>query len=322
MIKGIDISVHNFTIDFKKVKQAGIETVIIKATEGVNFIDEKLEENYKMAKANGLNIGFYHFMSEKTSPTEQAKDFYEAIKDKEFNIFPCLDIETNKMNRSAKEISDRCIEFLEKFEELSNLQCMIYTGGYFGRDNLDDRVKKYLGWIAHYNVSSPMETGFKVVGHQYTEKGTVDGISTNVDMNNFSEDIFINSRKDDTEEKENPADDKKALYELSIQGEEVKELQRELNIQYNAGLKVDGYFGDLTLKACVIVKEGARGNLTKLIQQRLINRGYTSLEKYGGADGIFGNATTLAIKALQKNKGIDIDGIVGKDTWKALYSLQ
>ena len=220
------------------------------------------------------------------------------------------------MNRSAKEISDRCIEFLEKFEELSNLQCMIYTGGYFGRDNLDDRVKEYPGWIAHYNVSKPMETGFKVVGHQYTEKGTVDGISTNVDMNNFSEEIFIKIRKDSTVE------DKKELYEVSIQGDEVKELQTELNIQYNAGLKVDGYFGDLTLKACVTVKEGARGNLTKLIQQRLINRGYTSLEKHGGADGIFGNATTLAIKALQKNKGIDIDGIVGKDTWKALYSLQ
>ena len=316
MLKGIDVAVHDGHIDFNKVKAAGIETVIIKATEGVNFKDSNLEVNYKDAKAAGFNIGFYHFMSEKTDPEQQAIDFWNAIKDKEFNVFPCLDIETNNMNRSCKEISDRCIEFLEKFEELSNLQCMIYTGGYFGRDNLDNRVKKYLGWIAHYNVSKPMETGFKVVGHQYSETGKVDGINANVDLDNFTEDIFINSAK---KVKPVPAA-KKELYEISIQGEEVKALQRELNKQFNAGLKVDGLFGLDTLKACVTVKEGAKGNLTWLIQQRLLNRGYTSLKDNGGADGTFGECTEQAIKNLQKNKNIDIDGIVGKETWKALYS--
>lgn len=95
MIKGIDLSVHNKKIDFKKIKQDGIDTVIIKGIEEVEFLDKKLGKNYKIAKTNGLNIGFYHF----------------------------LDIETNKMNRSAREILDRCIEFLERFEELINLRC-------------------------------------------------------------------------------------------------------------------------------------------------------------------------------------------------------
>lgn len=110
------------------------------------------------------------------------------------------------------------------------------------------------------------------------------------------------------------------LWERSINGEEVRSLQRELNKQFNAGLHVDGYFGNSTLAACITVKEGARGNITKLIQQRLLNRGYTSLLSHGGADGCFGPGTTTAIKNLQKNKGIGVDGIVGKSTWKALYS--
>lgn len=42
-----------------------------------------------------FNIGFYHFFSERTSPTRQAEDFYNAIKDKEYNIIPVLDVETN-----------------------------------------------------------------------------------------------------------------------------------------------------------------------------------------------------------------------------------
>ena len=112
------------------------------------------------------------------------------------------------------------------------------------------------------------------------------------------------------------------LWEVSISGEEVKELQRELSRQFNAELRVDGYFGDSTLAACITVREGARGNITRLIQQRLLNRGYTSLKEHGGADGCFGGGTTTAVKNLQKNKGIGVDGIVGKETWRALYSRQ
>ncbi|MBM7835698.1 peptidoglycan recognition protein family protein [Clostridium sardiniense] len=111
-----------------------------------------------------------------------------------------------------------------------------------------------------------------------------------------------------------------ALWQVSISGDEVKALQRELNNQCGAGLKVDGYLGESTLNACITVREGARGNITRLIQQRLLNRGYTSLRSHGGADGCFGAGTTTAIKNLQRNKGLGVDGIVGRNTWKALYS--
>lgn len=110
------------------------------------------------------------------------------------------------------------------------------------------------------------------------------------------------------------------LWERSISGEEVKALQREINKQGFGNISVDGYFGDGTLNCCPMLKQGARGNITKLMQQRLLNRGYTSLKAHGGADGCFGSGTTTAIKNLQRNKGIEVDGIVGKDTWRILYS--
>lgn len=319
MLKGIDISMHNGTVDFVKVKNAGHKVVIIKATEGVDYVDPYLEKHYNGAKAQGLEIGFYHFMSEKTSPTQQAVDFWNAIKDKKMTVIPTLDIETNNMGRTKTQISDRCVEFLNKFKSLSGLDCMIYTGGFFGRDNLDNRVKKYLGWIAHYGVSKPMETGFKVIGHQYTETGTIGGISGKFDLNNFEDGVVITADKP-AQKPTTPTPNKPQLWEQSISGDEVKALQTELNKQFKAGLTVDGYFGESTLKACPLMKERAKGNLTKLVQKRLINRGYDSLVIAGGADGVFGSATTNAIKALQKNKGLQVDGIVGQDTWKALYS--
>lgn len=320
MLKGIDISMHNGTIDFNKFKENGFDVVIIKATEGVNFIDPNLNKLYEGASKVATNIGFYHFMSEKTSPSQQAIDFWNAIKDKKFNVLPCLDIETNEYKRSGKEVSNRCVEFLEKFEQISGYRCMIYTGGFFGRDILDDRVKKYKGWIAHYNVSKPMQTGFQVVGHQFTETGTALGVKGKVDLNTFTDEVLIKKDSKIGPLDKSPRKTPKKLWEQSITGNEVKALQRELNKQFNSGLVIDGYFGESTLKACVTVKQGSKGHLTKIIQERLINKGYISLLKQGGADGIFGESTVTAIKTLQRNKKLVVDGIVGTNTWKALYS--
>ncbi|MGL4729953.1 MAG: peptidoglycan recognition protein family protein [Clostridium sp.] len=111
----------------------------------------------------------------------------------------------------------------------------------------------------------------------------------------------------------------KKLWEVSINGPEVARLQHQINVQGYGDIKEDGYFGDSTLSACPTVKEGAEGQITKCIQQRLLNRGYTSLKSRGGADGKFGRGTTIAIKNLQRNKGLSVDGIVGKNTWKALF---
>lgn len=110
-----------------------------------------------------------------------------------------------------------------------------------------------------------------------------------------------------------PTQQKKKLWEVSIEGEEVKSLQRLL------GVKVDGYFGDNTLKACPLLKKGSNGPIVKLMQQRLLNRGY-KLPKYG-ADGGFGDETVTAVKRCQDCFSLSQDGIVGQNTWKALYGL-
>lgn len=135
----------------------------------------------------------------------------------------------------------------------------------------------------------------------------------------IAEGILNKSIDGSTESKPSKPSHEAQLWEQCISGQIVKDLQTELNKQCKAGISVDGYFGQSTLDACPLVKEGAQGNITKIIQRRLLERGYTSLNQHGGADGSFGAGTTTAIKNLQKNKGLSIDGIVGKDTWKALF---
>ncbi|WP_276328024.1 GH25 family lysozyme, partial [Clostridium beijerinckii] len=61
-MKGIDVSNHNGSINFGRVKDSGIEAVYIKATEGTTFKDRCLEVNYSNAHCEGLKTGFYHFL--------------------------------------------------------------------------------------------------------------------------------------------------------------------------------------------------------------------------------------------------------------------
>lgn len=94
----------------------------------------------------------------------------------------------------------------------------------------------------------------------------------------------------------------------------VMALQTELNRQFGAGLVVDGYWGPKTRAACVNVRRGARGNITKVLQGALICLCYNT----GGFDGIYGGSTKNAVIAFQKSHGLSPDGIAGKNTFAKL----
>ena len=76
-----------------------------------------------------------------------------------------------------------------------------------------------------------------------------------------------------------------------------------------------GIWGTKTYNACINVKQGAEGNITMLIQMSLFIKGYSL-----SMDKIFGSDTTAKVKEFQKAKGLSIDGVVGKNTFKALFA--
>ena len=97
----------------------------------------------------------------------------------------------------------------------------------------------------------------------------------------------------------------------------VRRLQQECNNQGFSKQAVDGIPGPATLAGCPTVRKGAQGNITKLLQERLVTLGYNT----NGVDGIFGNGTKNAVIAFQKSKGLSADGIVGANTWRKLLNL-
>ena len=65
------------------------------------------------------------------------------------------------------------------------------------------------------------------------------------------------------------------------------------------------------------LKKGARGNITKLLQVKLVSLGYNT----NGIDGIFGSGTEKAVTSFQKSNGLVVDGIVGNNTWGRLINV-
>jgi len=189
-MKGIDISNHNGNINFNKVKVDGVEAVYIKATEGTTYKDSYLDTNYSNAHYAGLKTGFYHFLVGTSSPETQATNFYNAIKDKSSDLIPMLDIET-----AFDGLMDYALRFIAKFKKLSGINIGVYTYTGF-TNNLDNRLAEYPLWEANYN-NSPWNLPSNSIwstkaGHQYTEKGTVSGINTVVDMNEFNDGVLLN----------------------------------------------------------------------------------------------------------------------------------
>lgn len=97
----------------------------------------------------------------------------------------------------------------------------------------------------------------------------------------------------------------------------VGRLQKECNAQGYSNQKVDRLPGPATLAGCPTLKKGSKGDITKLLQERLNALGYNC----GAVDGINGTKTKAAIKAFQKANRLVADGIVGQKTWSKLLGL-
>ena len=63
-----------------EVANSGIQVVYIKATQGTTYVSPTFEQSYQNAKANGLKIGFYHYVTARTE--EEARQRHNFLLQK------------------------------------------------------------------------------------------------------------------------------------------------------------------------------------------------------------------------------------------------
>lgn len=211
---GIDVSRYQEDIDFEAVANDGIEVVYIKSSEGTEWIDPYFEQNYEGAKAAGLKVGFYHFVTARSvsEAINEANFFVSVINDKQIDAKLAVDFE-DFGELSKEEINQITLAFAEEVEKLSGKEVVIYSNSSNATDVFDESLTKYSLWVAQYDGD---EISNEVIwetwaGWQYTDTGTVEGINGNVDLNIFNDGIFLK----DSSQEEQPDQTKKPSTETS-----------------------------------------------------------------------------------------------------------
>lgn len=194
--QGIDVSSWQGNIDFHAVKQSGIDLVYIKSSEGQSYIDPYFEANYQNAKANGLKVGFYHYVTARTVEQArlQANFFARVVSGKKADCKLAMDFESFG-SLSISQINEISKVFLETLENTTKSEAVIYSNSYSARTIFSRELIKYPLWVANYGVSTPGSNGKweTWVGWQYTSTGRVSGISGYVDRNQFTDGILLSS---------------------------------------------------------------------------------------------------------------------------------
>lgn len=195
--RGIDVSNWQGNIDFTKVKEAGIEIVYIKATEGTDYVDPFLKSYYDGAKANGLKVGFYHYLTARTEreTREQARYFVDTLGRMETDCIFAVDL-GNKKGLNNDSFSELARIFIQELKSLTDIDCMIYASTSTAKYDLARFLSEYPLWVAEYGVSEPRPNGkwLKWAGWQYSNTGRIAGIEGNVDLDIFKDGILLDTR--------------------------------------------------------------------------------------------------------------------------------
>lgn len=205
MIKGIDVSKHNGNIDWKSVKAAGIEFVVVRGGYSTT-LDPEFHEYATAAKANNLKLGVYWF-SYALNPSgavAEAKACVNAVKKyaPELPIFYDFEDDTERYARdngiTYTPASRTAI--VKAFCE-AIISSGYEAGVYFNENYLSGLVnaaelKKYPLWLAKWpGYATGRATGFTVSENgvskawgspiiwQFTDSGRIPGVSGNVDLN-------------------------------------------------------------------------------------------------------------------------------------------
>lgn len=194
MKKVIDLSENNGQVDFKKIKQEGINDVILRigwiGNKNNHTLDKRFNENYKEAKKNGFNVGVYVFSY--CTSIETLKSGIEWVKNNltnkilELPIF--LDLEDDVksgtiISRIGKEIlTKQAVEFCKYFENLG-FKSGVYASLDWFKNKLDiNQIINYKIWLAEWNSEENHSANFKVDLWQYTSNGKINGINGRVDI--------------------------------------------------------------------------------------------------------------------------------------------
>lgn len=312
MLKGIDVSVYQGSIDWDKVKSQ-IDFAILRCGLGDDIQsqdDAQFERNYAECIRLGIPFAVYFFSYavNKAKVAREIAHIKRLLAGKKITAPVYIDVEnTNGLDWRRISNADM-LSIMQEFN--TQLNALGYKMGIyssrsaFWNEKMTDKWYEGISkWVAEYSDKvHDFNRTYDI--WQHTSKGRIDGISGNADMNIMYNNIFA---------VEQPKLTPKPSINIAV-----KEWQ---NAAIADGFKfpkygADGVWGaecESIAKSAVCKKRWlyTNKNLTKIVQR-----------KVGVAvDGLFGKNTDAAVRNFQKAHGLVVDGCVGINTWKKILGV-
>jgi len=181
-IRGIDVSHHQGSIDWRRVAADDVAFAIIKATEGGTHVDTQFATNLREARAAGLAVGAYHFFTFCRPGADQARNFMSVVPRGEPLLPPVVDIEFGgncPQRPSPEQLNAELAAFLGPVETAFGKQAIFYLTDE-AADAYSASIITRQRWLRSLAIR-PSQNDW--IYWQYHNMGRVDGIKGDVDLN-------------------------------------------------------------------------------------------------------------------------------------------
>lgn len=194
-IPGIDVASHQHpggaAIDWNTVAASGQKFAFVKATEGTNYTNPYYASDSVKAQQAGIIPGSYHYARPGWNDPRAEARFYASViaTGPQPSLPPVLDLEEDQ-GLSPQELQHWVREWLDEIKIQTGRQPIIYTYYSFWKQKMANTTEfsEYPLWLAYYSNSLPGDIpgGWdEATFWQYSGNGSVDGVITDVDMNEY-----------------------------------------------------------------------------------------------------------------------------------------
>ncbi len=299
-VLGIDISHYNDQVDWAAVSTSDVHFAFVKATEGSTGVDPRFQENWHALGDTSLLRGAYHFARPGGDPEIQAAHFAATVGGRTWNTLPpALDLEVDGRLTPA-QVVQWTLAFVQKAETLFGQPLIIYTGGLWRRGLRDPDVpelRSRMLWTARYGALPPVvpRTWSRWDFWQFTDGDSGDvqripGVRGPCNCDRFRGELGeLRAMADQPLAPAEPPPTPTAEANRPAWG------GRYLVWPHNPVMS---------------------GDDVRTWQTQMRDRHF-AVE----VDGFYGRQSRKACMALQREMGLEPDGIVGRATWNATFDM-
>lgn len=328
-MRGIDVSSYQGKPDWPTVRAAGIEMAIIRAAIRKGK-DASFEHNYTGCGLAGIQRGAYRYSYAKTvdEAVKEAMEVVQILNGRKLELGVWLDMEWKEQRALGRKAITAIAKAWIQTIQAAGYVCGIYCNLDWHKNVLDTSALQVPYWIARYpnndhgKIKETLRPNRGECAWQYSSKGQVNGITGNVDLDEWYGTVDMSGKRE-------------------IDEEALGSLQEALNadgIRDKNGnpLKVDQKKGKLTDSAIqkALMKSGAfdpkrgrytvgsEGEVVKWLEMRLDTVIGDSIKALLGhtltegclPDGKYGNDVRMAVGLLQEMRGLTKDYKAGPKT--------